>query len=207
MSTLQQFPQNIDIRMVRVRNYSNLRLPRDWQIQHSQQFCLYLSTIHMINDIYINGHRNSLRHTNTQITQLLETLDYIVDYNRNNRIGTPPIYPIRTYVKIKRQKPQEPNEITKVISKKKLEETCPEECSICRDTPKNKDSICTECNHYFCKPCWSSWINAERSNKSCPNCRKDMPKITSFRARVSKKRVVDVESLNTELDAVPTSLP
>ena len=199
MSTLQQFPQNVEVRLVRVRNYSNL-LPRNWQSQLSQQFHLYLSTIDIINDIYINGHRNSRPNINAQINVLLETLDYIVDYNRNNRIGTPPIYPIRTYVKIKRQKRQEPNEITKVISKKKLEETCPEECSICRDTPKNKDSICTECNHYFCKPCWSSWINAERSNKSCPNCRKDMPKITSYRARVSKKRVVDVESLNTELD-------
>jgi len=199
MSRFTQFPQNIEVSMALVG--SNVRLPRMSHIQHLQQFRSYLSTIDMINNIYLHGHRNSLNERYAQLNQLLESVYHMVSYNIDNQIETPPIYPFRTYVYTTRQQRENPLEKTKVISKKKLEETCPEECSICRDTPKNKDSICTECNHYFCKPCWSSWINSERSNKSCPNCRKDMPKITSYRGRVSKKRVVDVESLNTELDA------
>lgn len=199
MSRSRQFPQNIEIYMAIDSVGSNVRLPRMYQFE--LQFQLYYSSIDMINNIYMRGHHYSIENTNEMISELFENVRRMVDNNRNNGIGTPPIYPLRTYVYTPQQQHQNPLEKTKVISKKKLEESCPEECSICRDTPKNKDSICTECNHYFCKPCWSSWMNAERSNKSCPNCRKDMPKITSYRARVSKKRVVDVESLNTELDA------
>ena len=78
-----------------------------------------------------------------------------------------------------------PLEKTKVIAKYKLEETI--DCAICQETPKVKDCILTECKHYFCKGCWTGWMNAERSNKSCPTCRKEMPKITSFKARASSK--------------------
>jgi hypothetical protein len=79
-----------------------------------------------------------------------------------------------------------PLEKTKVIAKAKLEETI--DCAICQETPKVKDCILTECNHYFCKGCWNGWMNTQRSNKKCPTCRNDMPRITSFRARASSKR-------------------
>jgi hypothetical protein len=79
---------------------------------------------------------------------------------------------------------------TKVIARRKLEEPCPAECSICQETPKYKDAVCTECNHYYCKECWDSWINAEGSNKKCPTCRKDMPIITSFKGRAPNRRHV-----------------
>jgi len=78
-----------------------------------------------------------------------------------------------------------PLEKTKVVAKAKLEETI--DCAICQETPKVKDCILTECNHYFCKGCWNGWMNAERSNKTCPTCRKEMPRITSFKARASSK--------------------
>jgi hypothetical protein len=78
-----------------------------------------------------------------------------------------------------------PLEKTKVVAKAKLEETI--DCAICQETPKVKDCILTECGHHYCKTCWNGWMNAERSNKKCPTCRKEMPKITSFRARVSSK--------------------
>lgn len=78
-----------------------------------------------------------------------------------------------------------PLEKTKVISKSKLEETI--DCAICQETPKVKDCILTECGHHYCKTCWNGWMNAERSNKRCPTCRKEMPRITSFRARASSK--------------------
>ena len=87
--------------------------------------------------------------------------------------------------------PNNPLEKTKVIAKKKLEEPCPAECAICQETPKFKDAVCTDCEHYYCKTCWTGWMNADGSNKSCPTCRKDMPRTTSYRARkVSRKPAV-----------------
>lgn len=86
-----------------------------------------------------------------------------------------------------------PLEKFKVISKEKLKESCPEECAICQDTPKYKDAVCTECNHYYCKTCWSEWMNADGSSKTCPICRKDMPRITNFRARANKSNRLIIE--------------
>lgn len=80
-----------------------------------------------------------------------------------------------------------PLEKEKVIAKKKLEETCPAVCAICQETPKYKDAVCTECNHYYCKPCWTGWMTAASSNKKCPTCRKDMPRTTSYKARAPTK--------------------
>jgi hypothetical protein len=79
-----------------------------------------------------------------------------------------------------------PLEKTKVVSKSKLEETI--DCAICQESPKVKDCILTDCGHHYCKTCWNGWMNAERSNKKCPTCRKEMPRITSFKARASSKR-------------------
>ena len=79
-----------------------------------------------------------------------------------------------------------PLEKAKVIAKKKLEEACPTECAICQETPKYKDAVCTECQHYYCKSCWNLWMNAASSNKKCPTCRKDMPRTTSYKARATK---------------------
>lgn len=80
-----------------------------------------------------------------------------------------------------------PLEKTVVVAKKKLNTDCPSECSICQETPKFKDAVCTECDHYYCKTCWTGWMNAPGSNKKCPSCRKDMPKTTAYKARASKK--------------------
>ena len=80
-----------------------------------------------------------------------------------------------------------PLEKTVVIAKKKLDSLCPDACAICQETPKYKDAVCTECEHYYCKICWNSWMTAERSNKKCPTCRKDMPRTTSYKVRGSKR--------------------
>ncbi len=80
--------------------------------------------------------------------------------------------------------PYNPIENTKILAKKKLEETV--DCSICQESPKIKDCILTECNHYFCRGCWDNWMNAVRSNKDCPNCRTIMPEITGFKSRCYK---------------------
>jgi hypothetical protein len=76
---------------------------------------------------------------------------------------------------------------SKVISKKQLEESCPTECAICQETPKYKDAVCTDCNHYYCKACWDVWMDTPRSNRACPTCRNASPKTTTFRMRASPK--------------------
>ncbi len=80
-----------------------------------------------------------------------------------------------------------PTEKSKVVSQAKLEENCPEDCAICQEQPKVKDSICTECNHWYCKTCWNDWMNSSTGNKKCPTCRKDMPRVTAFKARATTK--------------------
>ena len=79
---------------------------------------------------------------------------------------------------------------SKVIARIKLEESCPSECSICQETPKYKDAVCTGCNHYYCKECLENWMNADGSNKKCPTCRKDIQVITSFKGRAPNRRHV-----------------
>jgi len=74
--------------------------------------------------------------------------------------------------------------VSKVIAKSKLEEPCPTECAICQETPKYKDALCTECNHYYCKACWDVWM---KTSITCPTCRKSDPKTTIFRMRSSPK--------------------
>jgi hypothetical protein len=109
----------------------------------------------------------------------------IRDHERQMTAPHPPavVQPVRVVTQPRTR--YNPLEKTKVIAKAKLEETI--DCAICHETPKVKDCILTECNHYFCKGCWNGWMNAQRSNKNCPTCRKDMPRITSFRARASSK--------------------
>ena len=100
-----------------------------------------------------------------------------------------------------------PLEKYKIISKKKLDESCPEACSICYETPTFKNAICTECDHYYCKACWDSWMTSETSNKSCPVCRKDLPKITLYRCKkintatnVNNIHVIPDDSIDDSLE-------
>ena len=85
-----------------------------------------------------------------------------------------------------------PREKTKVISKKKLDEECPTTCTICHETPKYKDAIQTDCGHYYCKQCWSQWMNTIGSKLTCPCCRKDKLSTTSFKGRVTKPKTKPV---------------
>jgi len=109
----------------------------------------------------------------------------IRDHERQMTAPPPPAVVQPTPDVIQPRTRYNPLEKTKVVAKAKLEETI--DCAICQETPKVKDCILTECNHYYCKGCWNGWMNAERSNKKCPTCRKDMPRITSFKARASSK--------------------
>lgn len=153
----------------------------------------------LLNTLFYTGHRTSRANVDYLLSQINQHVNNMVSYNTNGITNiTPPQPPTRVLngpmtaplraapasrSSVSRYNPLEKS---KVIPKKKLEDPCPTECAICQDTPKHKDAVCTECNHYYCKACWQSWMNAERSNKKCPTCRKDMPRITSFKARTTK---------------------
>jgi hypothetical protein len=72
-------------------------------------------------------------------------------------------------------------ENTQIININMFNEYCPNDCAICQEIPKYKDAIRTECNHYYCKTCWESWMAATSSNKKCPTCRKNTPTVTIFK--------------------------
>ncbi len=110
--------------------------------------------------------------------ELNNSITNMVSFNRQNTQQQPRARLIVRY---------NPLEKSKVLAKKKLEESCPNECSICMEITKYKDAVCTDCNHYYCNNCWNEWMNSTTSNKKCPTCSKDMPKTTSYKARKSSK--------------------
>lgn len=69
----------------------------------------------------------------------------------------------------------------KTISREKLEEVCPSECSVCFEEVQFKNAVVTNCGHYYCKGCWNTWMNAAGTNKCCPTCRAHEPMVTTFR--------------------------
>jgi hypothetical protein len=56
-------------------------------------------------------------------------------------------------------------------------EPCDEECSICLVLHTRGESVTLECGHIFGQSCIDGWINAINSNKKCPVCRKDPPRL------------------------------
>jgi hypothetical protein len=79
-----------------------------------------------------------------------------------------------------------PLEKTVTISRAAFNANCTDSCSICLETHKKGDSIQTECNHEFGKQCFNTWMTSRASNHKCPTCRKEMPKVTMFKTRVSR---------------------
>ena len=150
----------------------------------------------LLETLFHTGHRISSANVNWLILQLTERAHRMVNFNARDlsRIEGRRTYFQRTQVPSNRRVRQRlpitstatPLEKSKVIAKRKLEEPIPTECAICQEIPKYKDAVFTECDHYYCKACWQTWMNAPESNRSCPTCRKDMPTITSFRARASR---------------------
>ena len=68
----------------------------------------------------------------------------------------------------------------KTLTEVEIETIC-EDCAICFNKPTKLDSITTECGHEFCKGCYIDYIATTNRNKSCPLCRKNNPKITTYR--------------------------
>ena len=72
-----------------------------------------------------------------------------------------------------------------ILTKTTIEVLC-EDCAICLNKPTKANSITTECGHEFCKGCYKNYLALDR-NKSCPMCRKNNPKITSYRVSRAKQ--------------------
>jgi hypothetical protein len=90
----------------------------------------------------------------------------------------------------------------KVLSKKDLEENCVSECSICNDRPKYKNAILTECKHYYCRDCWNEWMHY---STTCPTCRMNVPRTTSFKGRAAPKKatqnpVIVIEDTDDDIE-------
>jgi len=154
----------------------------------------------ILNTLFQSGHMIDETHRQFLFDQLVVHARRMVG---GNLVASRPQIPIQpqtqTSTSVRTQPPRSnqtirnPLEKTVVIAKKKLETACPEICAICQETPKYKDAVCTECNHYYCKPCWESWMNAPRSNKNCPTCRKEMPRTTSYKPRATKRPLIIIE--------------
>ena len=180
-----------------------INLLSTFKMSADQTFARAIRTLSEINTASSNTHTSN-EYIEYLQNELINTVRILVYTNRQNvaiqaqanrmrhpiatgnvsvrRLTGPYTAPLRPTTATRRN----PLEKTVVIAKKKLETNCPSECAICQETPKYKDAVCTECDHYYCKSCWTGWMNAERSNKKCPTCRKDMPRTTSYKARASK---------------------
>lgn len=90
-----------------------------------------------------------------------------------------------------------------VLPKRKLDQPCPSECSICHDTPLYKDAVKTSCDHYYCKTCLMDWMNTRNSNRRCPMCRAFTTKNTTFRERAPRRITTNATSTATSTSGQP----
>jgi len=75
----------------------------------------------------------------------------------------------------------------RAIGRVKFNAVCKEVCGICLNTPTMCDSVTTVCGHQYCKQCWYSWMSNATSNRTCPTCRKNLPKTTTFKLMADRK--------------------
>ena len=78
-------------------------------------------------------------------------------------------------------------------SELKLNEPSQSDCAICRDVPLLKNMYTTDCHHTYCITCFDQWethcIQTTAKRASCPLCRADAPKLTSYLPRKSNRVV------------------
>lgn len=150
------------------------------------EFNQVLTSIVSLYQISRSNYDGSAEVVETIKQELFTRITNMVEINRQ--------YAMRPLISLNRDvHPRKRISTTRTLSKKDLEDSCPDECAICNETPKFKDVIRTECGHYYCGGCWTSWMNSPNSNKNCPICRKNMPKTTSYKARASRKQRAEVE--------------
>ena len=168
-------------------------------------------------DIYERGHLMGTEQLNRAIHEITHNAHIMV--RRRRQENAPPVPPVahqagsglyRTaplrdpYTPPRRQvgpytAPLRPvvrrNPLEKMVTIKKadFEAPCIDSCPICLDIHKKGDSLTTECNHEFGKDCYNFWMNSLSSNKKCPTCRKETPRVTMYKTRCRKPRPFIIE--------------
>ena len=93
-----------------------------------------------------------------------------------------------------------PLERYKTIKKADFDAPCADSCPICLEIHTKGDSLTTECDHEFGKGCYNFWMNSLSSNKKCPTCRKDCPKVTYYKTRKTKPIPLIIEDNDSETE-------
>jgi hypothetical protein len=93
-----------------------------------------------------------------------------------------------------------PLERYKTIKKADFDAPCADSCPICLEIHTKGDSLTTECDHKFGKDCYNFWMNSLSSNKKCPTCRKDCPKVTYYKTRKTKPIPLIIEDNDSETE-------
>jgi hypothetical protein len=142
--------------------------------------------------IFERGHRMDRDQLNRAIDGLTgQTLQMVRRRRQEMPPPVPPPPPPRELTgpltaPLRAETRRNPLEKTVTISRAAFNANCTDSCSICLETHKKGDSIQTECNHEFGKQCFNTWMTARASNHKCPTCRKEMPRVTMFKTRVSR---------------------
>jgi hypothetical protein len=112
---------------------------------------------------------------------------------------TPPRHQVGPYTApLRHVVRRNPLEQYKTIKKADFEAPCIDSCPICLDIHTKGDSLTTECDHEFGKGCYNYWMNSLSSNKKCPTCRKDCPKVTYYKTRKTKPIPLIIEDDDSE---------
>jgi hypothetical protein len=89
--------------------------------------------------------------------------------NRRSALAIEHMNPTRVYKPIRKYKR---------ISTTDYDAESTEPCAVCMEKRKKGDTITTECNHSFCKPCWNKWMDT--NNRTCPCCRNACKSVTVY---------------------------
>jgi hypothetical protein len=190
----------------------------------------YINIQRRLLDIYERGHLMDQLQFNQAIIELTRNAHIMVRSRRQENappvppVAHIPIYPHHRHIGINRFGPftqpivqpivlngpytaplrpvvrKNPLEQYKTIKKADFEAHCTDSCSICLEIHTKGDSLTTECNHEFGKDCYNFWMNSLSSNKKCPTCRKDCPKVTYYKTRKTKPIPLIIEDNDSETE-------
>ena len=122
----------------------------------------------------INSLTNSMRSlTDNEVSSIRLEISFTIArlcMNRRNALAIEHMNPnTKTY---------RPSRKYKRITADDFEAETTDPCAVCIEKQKKGDTITTECNHSFCKPCWNKWMDTNK--RTCPCCRKQCRSVTVY---------------------------
>lgn len=78
-----------------------------------------------------------------------------------------------------------PRKISSKYTEARLNTSSEMDCAICYEVPTLKNVCVTSCGHSFCNSCFDHWEEncIIVRNTTCPSCRAEKPKVTSYQPR------------------------